>query len=129
MQLNTDDPNVFRVVRRICVFYKVDYSGTLERKFLSTLLLGYKGEDNMDNLEQWLKQEIQTKFPALNERPSWLQSPEWPFTNDVPMVFIGQIDVHPSNTPDFSGYFHDSTSFYVFMPQGQGSCVVVMQQM
>ncbi len=126
---STDNPDVRRIVSKICSRYEVDSDLLPEPDFVNGLLSTYSGSDNLADLEQWLVREIPLKFPALNERPVWLQASEWPFANGRPMIFLGQIDVGAENTPEFDKYFHAYTSFYIFMPQGGGKFVVVMQQM
>jgi len=129
MQVNIDDPEVFKIVGAICRQYAVGFGTRSERLFLDTLLSTYEGAGDIREFEEWLNEEIPAKFPAIGNRPEWLQSAEWPFLDATPMVFVGQIDIGSKNSPQFHKYFHDFTSFYVFMPQVRGSFVVIMQQM
>jgi len=129
MQFNMDDPAIRDVIWTVCKRYEIDDGLISVRDFFKELLSTYEGGDELTEFEQWLDREIPLKFPALNKRPLWLQSREWPFANGLPMVFVGQIDIGVENTPDFRKYFHDYTSFYLFMPQGRGHFEVIMQQM
>ncbi len=129
MALNGNDPDIRNLLSQVCNRYEVNWGGLAERKLFSELFASYTGGDDLAEIERWLDEQVPLKFPALNKRPLWLQGAEWPFANDLPMIFIGQIDIGLDNTADFKKYFHDYTSFYVFLPQGRGNFSVVMQQM
>ena len=105
--------------------YGVDPSMSVEaEEFFIQLLQQYNGPD--EELVSWLEEQIQHHFVILVEQPRWIQSPAWPFANNRPMLFVGQIDVSRGQGVA-SQIFHDDTSFYVFIP-AEGPPVVVMQQ-
>jgi hypothetical protein len=85
-------------------------------EFLSSFVGNYQG--NAAQVEQWLDGELSKTFAALVDRPRWIQDPEWPLRDGIPMVFVGQID-REIDTMD--------VSFYLFKDKHIGVTKVVTQ--
>lgn len=64
-----------------------------------------KGAD----LKKFLKEEIKKDFRCMKKPPRWLQSPQWLFEDDRPLIFVGQIDI--------SDIRHDTSQLYVFLDE------------
>lgn len=114
MKLTIDDFEVYKVVSTICVKYQVDPDTNI-RDFINKILSKYDGDDDLNKLKFWLEGEIPKHFIAVNERPIWIQNPDWPVHNGTPMIFVAQREV---TNQDF---FHDTTVFYIFIPLGDWS--------
>ena len=84
--------------------------------FLGRLVGSYAGE--VSSFEKWLHEQLDQNFTSMAERPRWLQDPQWPFRNEVPMVFVGQIDRRVGEM---------DVSFYVFKDKFIGVTKVVTQ--
>lgn len=57
-------------------------------------------------IEVLLRKAIKTDFRVLNKPPRWIQSPEWIYIDEVPIIFIGQVDI--------SGIKYDTAQLYIF---------------
>ena len=57
---------------------------------------------------------------SSTEPPKWLQEPEWPLADDVPMVFVGQVDIR--------GLGHDTGQAYLFFDAQQQRFHTVSQR-
>lgn len=90
-----------------------DYSGQL--------LEGIPTELGKKEAVSWLKQEILKRFKVAKKPPSWLQEPNWPIENNIPLVFMGQLKIDT--------FFHDTTCIYVFYNQESGETRNVIQSM
>lgn len=72
-------------------------------------------------LEHALKKDITSFFQYVDKKPKWLQSPQWPIENNVPLVFIGQFDI--------SKIRHDVSCLYVFYNKDGHKYITVEQSM
>ena len=128
-----DDPNVtdnelelYQHVEDVAGRLGVSPSVPVESEtFFINLLRQFDGK--AEDLTVWLEQQIVHHFIALGGRPKWIQDPEWPLANGVPMVFAGQIDVQKQQGELTSGLFHDDTSLYVFVGKKVPPVVVIQQ--
>lgn len=66
-----------------------------------------------------LKNALLARFRCLKSPPRWLQSPEWPFAEGRPMVFVGQLDMGP--------LAHDDAQVYVFADEATGEIRTIVQ--
>ncbi len=71
-------------------------------------------------LQSALKEAIKRDFRCLKAPPKWLQAPEWPLADDMPMVFVGQLDI--------SGLGHDVGQAYLFFDAQQQRFHTVSQR-
>jgi hypothetical protein len=71
-------------------------------------------------LKTALKAAITRDFRYLKAPPKWLQEPEWPLADDVPMVFVGQLDIR--------GLGHDTGQAYLFFDAQQQRFHTVSQR-
>jgi len=70
-------------------------------------------------LGSWLKTTIAERFKFLKTPPKWIQSPQWMFEGNRPLIFVGQIDV--------SALQHDSSQLYLFFDPEQSKFFTTMQ--
>lgn len=67
-------------------------------------------EKDENKLQGWLKNEINKRFRFLKKAPKWLQSPpQWPISENTPLIFIGQLDI--------GGISHDDGQIYIFFDE------------
>jgi hypothetical protein len=125
--LDFDDLNTYLVLVSVAQKHGVDPSSSLEAEaFFRELLQQYPGSvDDDEEIVRWLDEQIQRHFLSFGSRPAWIQAPEWPFTNGMPMVFAGQIDISVKDLP--FPFFHDDTSLYVFVGTKVVPVVVIQQ--
>lgn len=95
--------------------------------YLVELLKQYTGPDDNDSRAAWLDEQIPIVFPAFGERPRWIQSPEWPFAGGEPMRFVGQHDIMVWDKEPAPRWFHDDTSFYIFVSKHAPPEVIMHQ--
>lgn len=129
MRVEYDDLEVFKVVIKVCAKLQADASDSIEaREFYGNLLKEYGGEYDVKQLQTWLEEHLPRYYIALKKRPHWIQSPDWPFYEGKPMIFVGQIDLKVTSDHITEKYFHDNTSFYVFMGANTAYYKVIVQQ-
>jgi len=116
MILNISDFETWKIVAKVCVKYGADVDRTQD-DFFNDLLSKYDGELTAEALTEWLDTEIPKHFRVFDERPIWIQDPQWLYHDGRPMIFVGQILL--DNPP--ASLLHDGTKFYLFIPQGRWS--------
>jgi len=70
-------------------------------------------------LRDWIRKRLLELFRYRVKPPRWIQSPNWPINDNVPLVFLGQMNI--------SGYFHDEATAYLFHDPKSGICETVIQ--
>ncbi|MFC4455274.1 hypothetical protein [Deinococcus sonorensis] len=83
------------------------------------VLLEAAGDRQGAALQTWLKEELRARFRSIKRPPQWLQSPQWPVREGVPLVFVGQLAA--------DGLLHDDATVYVFMHPQTGVVETVVQ--
>ncbi len=74
---------------------------------------------NSKEASKELKAMILSDFKYIKSPPKWLQSPDWPIVNDVPLIFMGQLKIEK--------YFHDEAAIYVFYDANNGKTETIIQ--
>lgn len=122
--LSFDNEHTFELLLDACSEFQVDPTSSLvAESFFRNLLQSYSGSQNDEAVVTWLNEKLAQNFVSIGDRPHWIQNPQWPFVNGVPMIFVGQLEI--KNPP--RSVFHDDTTFYVFVNKGSQP-IVVMQQ-
>jgi hypothetical protein len=66
-------------------------------EFVSFTYEAYKREGSPPNVKQWLKKYLNGAYLCVGNQPEWVEgSPNWPYLNGKPMVFITQYRI-PKN--------------------------------
>lgn len=126
--LNFDDPTTYLLLLEVSKHYAVDPSMSIEAEdFFRKLLTQYAGKPNPTSITTWLEEQIPQYFAVIGERPRWIQSPQWPFEEGNPMIFVDQIDLSPQSKKIISTIYHDDTSLYIFIGQKVQPVVIVQQ--
>jgi len=70
------------------------------------------------------KKQIREKFKSLfqyqSKPPRWIQSPEWLMKDDLPLFFVGQVELKHDS-------FHDNGAVYIFLDTASGGIETVQQ--
>ena len=82
-----------------------------------TMSEGKKGKE----LEVYLKEKIKNDFRYSQKQPKWIQSAQWVFVEEEPLIFIGQIDI--------TGVKHDTAQLYVFYDEKRSEYRFVEQML
>lgn len=82
-------------------------------------LLRTAGERQGKALQAWLSAEIRQRFRYTKRPPQWVQNPQWPIREGVPLVFLGQLSA--------DDFLHDNAMVYVFMHPLTGRVESVVQ--
>jgi hypothetical protein len=128
MKTNFDDPETYELLIDVCARYQIDPSSSIEAEdFFSGILSAYQGDSNKEALVAWLEKQLSKEFISLNETPHWIQGYEWQFANGKPMIFVGQLDLRIPRGSIASQYFHDDTSFYIFIAPGESPRIIMQQ--
>jgi hypothetical protein len=61
------------------------------------------------HLECFLRERIKQDFRCLKKQPKWLQSAQWVYENEEPLLFIGQIEI--------TDIRNDTAQLYVFLDE------------
>lgn len=77
-------------------------------EFVRAVVGDYKGSP--EGFEEWFSKRATECYRVLEERPGWIQDPEWPVYNGKPMVFVGQLDFREGT--EYLG--RHSGTFFVF---------------
>ena len=88
--------------------------------YLLRLVEEGKKEQKQD-LKEFLKEAIRRDFRCVGKKPGWLQSPRWPIVDEMPLVFVGQLDA--------GDLFHDQARIYVFFDPRTGQTTNIVQVM
>ncbi|HEY0733716.1 MAG TPA: hypothetical protein VGD69_02320 [Herpetosiphonaceae bacterium] len=127
--LDFDNEDIFDLVLQVCRGFAVDPMASLEAEdFFRRLLSTYTGADEPAAIRSWLEERLAQHFVALQDPPRWLQTSDWQFEEEQPMLFVGQIDIPQQHSAVAASRFHDDTSFYIFVGR-EGPPRVIMQQM
>jgi|GEM_PF-1869953 len=105
-----EELELVNLVYNITAPYAVDpYCSKEMEEFFQGLLSQYYGD--IKELPAWLDEKVQQSFIAINERPRWIQNPDWPMANGKPMIFVAKLDIAKNDL----NIYHDDVSFYVFI--------------
>lgn len=74
---------------------------------------------DVDRVLGFVESRIADWFPALAERPSWIQNADWPFAAGRPMTYVGHVD--PPTTSGVQG------RFFVFWSPETGETETIIQ--
>ena len=66
-----------------------------------------------------LRTELLARFRCVKSPPRWMQSPEWPFVEGRPTLFVGQLDL--------GTLAHDEAQVYVFVDEATWAFRTVVQ--
>jgi hypothetical protein len=144
IQLNYDDPGgLLNAQGAVALFLKtrgVSFQADRSISDLHWLLLsvqpkwvgvdaGYlakhllpKAEGRTDReLKDWLKAKVKELFRYHRKPPKWIQSPNWPITENGPLYFLGQIKLESCEL------FHDDGAAFLFLDPKTGETRTVIQ--
>jgi hypothetical protein len=88
--------------------------------YFANLLASFTGR--VEDLNEWLRQQVTESFRCATCRPGWIQGSNWQVYRARPMLFVGQVAV-----PPISGVFHDEGAFYVFFDPETGESRTIVQ--
>ncbi|WP_306350296.1 hypothetical protein [Flavobacterium sp. '19STA2R22 D10 B1'] len=71
--------------------------------------------------DTYIKDHVQKNFISLNKPPRWLQDAYWPIHNDIPLIFIGQLDIAKMR--------NDEAYAYIFYNQNNQTYQTIEQSM
>ena len=86
--------------------------------FLKEVLPG-AGKRSGNELKEWIHEQLLERFQYVKVPPNWIQGPDWPITDNGPLVFLGEVEV--------DGYFHDDAAAYVFYDAATCTCETILQ--
>ena len=67
------------------------------------------------------KKIIKEHFICMDKHPKWLQEPDWPIVDNIPAMFLGQLDI--------SKLKHDTTYLYIFWDKKSDRYTEVIQSL
>ncbi|AIQ42235.1 hypothetical protein [Paenibacillus sp. FSL R5-0912] len=102
--------------------YSFDPLSCIEsEKYFIKLLENYQGTKE-DALKDLLRTIVAKDFEILDEKPVWVQNPDWQFNNDRPMIFVGQLEKKYDQQNLQHAYI-----FYVFWDRESGLTKTTIQ--
>lgn len=111
-------PQWLSILLDIGVELGFDPTSSLEMEAWCARLVRYHNPSD----EAGVRRTLGTAFRCLDNKPQWIQNPNWQVGPSGPMIFVGQLDCPP--TPNL---FHDHASFYVFFDPSTGERRTVLQ--
>lgn len=72
-------------------------------------------------LKNAIKSYLTQSFKFLKKKPKWLQAPNWPIKNNVPLIFVDQVDI--------SMLRNDTAYLYIFFDESNGEYINIEQAM
>lgn len=79
-------------------------------------LLAACPDQERDKQIKWIRSQIPKYFRSLEQKPVWIQNPNWLFAGGKPMIFVNQIEVSRTDENLAGKFFHDDVNYYVFIP-------------
>ena len=67
------------------------------------------------------KKIIKEHFICMNKYPKWLQEPDWPIVDNIPAMFLGQLDITKLK--------HDTTYLYIFWDKKSDRYIEIIQSL
>ena len=67
------------------------------------------------------KKIIKEHFICMDKYPNWLQEPDWPIVDNIPAMFLGQLDI--------SKLKHDTTYLYIFWDKKSDRYIEIIQSL
>lgn len=92
----------------------------IDSSFFKEVILGNNQCLNKSELKKRIKENIKRQFKYVSNPPKWIQNPMWPINENIPMLFLGQLDV--------KNYLHDDSVVYVFYDEMNGETKVIIQK-
>lgn len=120
-----DDKKIkFQHCKDFCDAYEVLLGGSPKWLEIDPTFFSKKYKDKLAGMskkeaKRALKELLLNDFRFIKKPPTWLQSPNWPIINDIPAVFLGQINV--------DSYFYHNTAFYVFFDEENNKNITLKQ--
>ena len=68
-----------------------------------------------------LKKIIKEHFICMDKYPKWLQEPDWPIVDNIPAMFLGQLDITKLK--------HDTTYLYIFWDKKLDRYIEIIQSL
>lgn len=109
-----EDDDKYQMLSNICPSWlKVDV------EFLTNIIQNAPMNLNKENKIKWCRHKITEMFKVEKYYPQWLQDPEWPIIDGIPLVFKSQSHkVDNINTDSIKYYFyHPETKEEVIVEQ------------
>ncbi|MFA7179334.1 MAG: hypothetical protein WC075_05355 [Dehalococcoidales bacterium] len=81
----SDDEDKYKILSIICPPWL-----QFDEEFLTSIIQNAPDNLNKANKTAWCRNRIANMFKVEKDYPKWLQNPEWPILNGVPLVFKSQ---------------------------------------
>jgi hypothetical protein len=72
-------------------------------------------------IKEYMKEKFNEYFKYQNKPPKWIQNPQWIIKNDIPLYFLGQMEIKDCKL------FHDNGYIYIFVDEKTKEIETVMQ--
>ena len=73
------------------------------------IIMEMAGNKKGNELEKFLKDKLRELFRYSKKPPKWLQSAQWLYENEDPLLFVGQMDI--------TAIRHDTAQLYIFLDE------------
>jgi len=118
--LSVSPRNADHDLLRFIIGIQPPYVDIEDEKFIKSILESVPQGLKENEIRKWCKGIIEERFTYETKPPRWLQSPEWPIRNLVPLRFLYQ-DVYPekymknTDIPVIHYYFCEPISGEIFI--------------
>jgi hypothetical protein len=93
----------------------------VDMAFIEKYILPRDKSKSKIELRNRIKENFKKYFKYQNKPPRWIQSPKWPIRNEIPLFFLGQIEIKNCDL------FHDDGFIYIFIDRETKETETVMQ--
>jgi hypothetical protein len=78
-------------------------------KFIEKYIFPKDKNKTKNEIKEYMKEKFKEYFQYQNKSPKWIQNPNWIIKNEVPLFFIGQMEIKDCKL------FHDNGYIYIFI--------------
>jgi hypothetical protein len=90
-------------------------------EFMTEKILPLDSDLSDTQKKKLIKERLKEYFKFMDKPPKWIQGPDWPIRDGMPLIFVGQLSI------DAPKLFHDKGAVYVFYDPTNGGFQTVAQ--
>jgi hypothetical protein len=90
-------------------------------KFIEEFILPKDKNKTKNEVKEHMKLKFKEYFKYHNKPPRWIQSPKWIIKNNIPLFFLGQMEIKDCKL------FHDNGFIYIFIDEKTGEVETIIQ--
>jgi hypothetical protein len=93
----------------------------IDTKFIQKYIFPKENNKTKKEIKEYMKNKFNEYFKYQNKPPRWIQNPNWIIKNDIPLFFLGQMEIKDCKL------FHDNGAIYIFVNEKTKEIETVIQ--